>query len=59
MIDFKALMAIVGMSATAMPAAAQDMVDAGTIIPDNWNYDALYHSEAWSVDAYFGRWSAP
>lgn len=54
MMKRKALMAIAGMSCSAAPAAAQDVVDAGTIIPENWSYEALYESEAWSVDALFG-----
>lgn len=54
MMKRKALMAIAGMSVSACPAAAQDVVDAGAIIPENWSYDALYESGSWSVEAFFG-----
>lgn len=55
MMKRKALGAIAGMAFSAVPAAAQDVVDAGTIVLDNWNYDALYSSDTWSIDDFFGR----
>jgi sporulation protein YlmC with PRC-barrel domain len=55
MMNCKTFMSIAGLSVFAIPAAAQDMVDAGTIIPEDWNYNELYSSEAWSVDDFFGR----
>lgn len=54
MMTRKALMAIAGMTLSIGPAAAQDVVDAGTIVLNNWNYDALYSSDSWSIDTFFG-----
>lgn len=49
------LLAIAGATLSVVPAMAQDVVDAGKIVIDNWSYDSLYASDAWSVDALFGR----
>lgn len=50
----KTLMAIVGMAFSAGSTAAQDAVDAGTIVLENLSYGPLYSSNSWSVDALFG-----
>lgn len=55
MLKRKTLVAIAGASLAAWPAAAQQSVDAGTIVFENWNYDELYSSTAWSVDEFFER----
>ena len=49
------LFAIAGVSFPVVPATAQNVVDAGEIVFENWSYDSLYESGAWSVDELFGR----
>lgn len=49
------LVTVAGISFSVVAADAQNVVDAGEIVFDNWSYDTLYASDAWSVDELFGR----
>lgn len=51
----RSLFAIAGIPFSLLPATAQNVVDAGNILLDDWSYETLYASEAWSVDTLFGR----
>lgn len=49
------LIAFAGVSVWGLPAAAQDIVDAGTVVPEGWPDEDVYAEDAWSVDQFFGR----
>lgn len=49
------ILAVAGVSVCGLPAAAQDVVDAGTVVPEGWPDQNLYVENAWSVDRLFGR----
>ncbi|SDD46554.1 PRC-barrel domain-containing protein [Ruegeria marina] len=55
MMKRQTLFAIAGMSFSVLPATAQNVVDAGKIVLDSWSDEALYASDALSVDELFGR----
>jgi len=42
-----------GVAAMALPAAAQDVVDAGSLVLDGWSHDTLYAADTWSVQDFF------
>lgn len=48
------ILAIAGLSVSALPLAAQDVVEAGKLYLDNWSYDDLYAGDPWSVEDMFG-----
>lgn len=49
------LCALAGLSFSVVPALAQNVVDAGKIVLENWSYETLYQSNAMSVEDLFGR----
>lgn len=50
-----AIYAVAGLSVSVLQATAQDVVDGGTLVLDDWTYQTLYDSEALSVDFLFGQ----